>query len=150
MKSLVRAALAAGTLMAFPLSAAADPLNHEQLTSMIKNMGYEAKEIGKTTPKLEITLTTPQFNVPAGIEITPSGRFIWITANLGESKLDGDKALQLLKRSKEWQPTQYWITDSNTLTVGLALNNIEIKPENMKFALEKLGADVAKSADLWQ
>ena len=146
----VRAAVAAGILAIAPISAWADPLTHAQLKTMIEGMGYPAKEIGKTTPKLEITLTTPQFNVPAGVEITPSGRFIWITANLGESKLDGDRALQVLKRSQEWQPTQFWITSANTLTIGIAINNLDVTAETMKFALDKLGGDVGKSADLWQ
>jgi hypothetical protein len=34
--------------------------------------------------------------------------------------------------------------------VGIAINNIDIQPDIMKFALEKLGTDVGKSADLWQ
>lgn len=150
MRFVARAALAASMLAMVPLNAWADPLTYAQMKTMIEGMGYTPKEIGQSSPKLEIALVTPQFNVPAGIEITPSGRFIWITANLGESKIDGEGALRLLKRSSEWQPTQFWITKANTLTVGIAINNLDVNAETLKFVFEKLGADVGKSADIWQ
>lgn len=150
MKTLFRAALVASAIFAAPLTAAADPLTADTLKTMVTNMGYTPKDVGKDTPKLEILVVTSSFNVPLGVEITKSERFIWVTANLGTSKLDGDRALQLLKRSSDWQPTQFWITSSNTLTIGMAVNNADVKPENLKFVFEKVAADVAKSSDVWQ
>ena len=149
MKRTVLAALCVAAAYAAPM-AAADPLTYDGLKTMLTGMGYTPKDIGKTSPKIEILVVTDAFNVPIGLEITPSGRFIWATANLGESKIDGDRALQLLKRAPDWQPTQFWLTSSNTLTIGLAINNTDIKPDLMKFALEKIAGDVSKSSDVWQ
>jgi hypothetical protein len=150
LKSIIRFALVAVALLAAPLTAAADPLSYDALKTMVTNMGYAPKEVGETTPKMEILVVTADFNVPLGVEITPSGRFVWITANLGESKMTGDLALQLLKRSQNWQPTQFWITSSNLLTIGLAVNNTDLKPDLLKFAFEKLAGDVGASSDIWQ
>ena len=149
MKRTVLAALCVAAAYAAPM-AAADPLTYDGLKTMLTGMGYTPKDIVKTSPKIEILVVTDAFNVPIGLEITPSGRFIWATANLGESKIDGDRALQLLKRAPDWQPTQFWLTSSNTLTIGLAINNTDIKPDLMKFALEKIAGDVSKSSDVWQ
>lgn len=150
MKAFVRAAVAVCALAALPLTAAADPLTYEALKTMVTGMGYTPKEIGETTPKMEITVTTEAFNVPLGLEVTKSGRYVWATANLGQSTLDGARALEMIKRGTEFQPTQFWITSSNNLTIGLAINNIDIAPDTLKFAVEKLAADVGKSASLWQ
>lgn len=150
MKNVLRTGVLALALAGAPLTAAADPLSYDQLKTLVTNMGYTPKEVGVSTPKMEILVVTPSFNVPIGLEVTASQRYVWLTANLGPSKLTPDQALALLKRSSEWQPTQFWVTSSNNLTIGLAINNTDVKPDVMKFQLEKLAGDVGKSSDIWQ
>lgn len=150
MKILARAAIAAGILAFMPLTAAADPLTYDTLKTLVTGLGYTPKDIGEESPKMEISVTTDAFNVPVGLEITKSARYIWVTANLGTSKLDGERALQLLKRGSTVQPTQFWITSSNNLMVGVAVNNVEVTADTLKFVIDKLGGDVGKTADLWQ
>lgn len=150
MKLLSCAALA-GALMFAPLSAAADPLTYPALKTMVENMGYTPKELGsEDSPKFEATVVTADFNVPIGFEVTKSGRYIWTTASLGDSKLDGERALSLLKRGQEIQPTQFWINSKGVLMIGLAIDNREITPAHIKFVMEKLSADLGKMKDIWQ
>ena len=153
MKRLVAAAALASAFWSAP-AAAADPLNYDQLKAMVANMGYTPKDLpttdGTPTTKFEILIVTQNFNVPLGLEITKSGRFIWCTAVLGESKLTGEKALEVLKRAPSIQPTAFWITTKGQLTIGMTIDNREVTPAHMKFVLEKVAADVGSTSDLWQ
>lgn len=150
MKILARVAVAACLVASFPMTAAADPQTYDTLKTLVAGLGYAPKDIGSETPKMEIAVTTDAFNVPVGLEISKSGRYIWITANLGASTLNGDRALQLLKRGGTVQPTQFWITSTDKLMVGVAVNNTEVTADTLKFVIDKLGGDVGKTADLWQ
>lgn len=153
MRRFVAAVALASAIWIAP-AAAADPLNYDQLKEMVANMGYTPKDLpttdGSAATKFEILIVTQNFNVPLGLEITKSGRFIWCTASLGESKLTGEKALEILKRSPSFQPTAFWITSKGLLTVGMTVDNREVTPAHLKFVLEKVAADVGSTSDLWQ
>jgi hypothetical protein len=49
---------------------------------------------------LEITVTTASFNVPVGLEVSGSGRFVWARATLGDVGLTGEQALQALQLAR--------------------------------------------------
>src|SRR6185436_1168774 len=68
MKRTVLAALCVAAAYAAPM-AAADPLTYDGLKTMLTGMGYTPKDIGKTSPKIEILVVTDAFNVPIGLEI---------------------------------------------------------------------------------
>lgn len=125
-------------------------LDLDGVMKLVQGLGYEAKLLEGTTTKFGITITTGSFNVPLGFEISPSKRYIWITANLGESKLTGDLALALLKRGSEVQPTQFWITSRNLLQVGQAMENHDVTPANTKLIIDKIASDIGKTSDIWQ
>lgn len=151
MKISIRAALAAFALLAAPLTASADPLTYPGLKTLVTNMGFTPNEIGNPeSPKFETTVKTADFNVPIGFEITKSGRYIWATASLGASKLDGAAALNMLKRMTDVQPTQFWITTKGVLMIGIAVDNREVTPAHMKFVMDKLADDIGKTTDVWQ
>lgn len=152
MKVLVRAAMVAGATMFMPMTAMADPLTYGGLKSMVEGMGHEVKETSSTpgSEKFEVTITTDAFNVPLGLEVSKSGRYVWCAASLGKSTLSPDRARMLLQRAGGVQPTSFWITDSGDLKIGVAIDNREVTPAHMKFVMEKLAADVGSTADLWQ
>jgi len=151
MRMSIGGALAAVTLFAAPLTAAADPLTYPALKAMVAGMGFDAKEIGTATePKFTIDVKAGTFNVPVGFEVSKSGRYIWTTANLGESKLSGDAAISALKRIGEIQPTSIWITAKGLLMIGIAIDNRDVTPAHLKFVTDKLGEDVGKTSDIWQ
>lgn len=137
--------------LALPGAAMAAPLSYSQLSTMITNMGYTGKQISSdpAKPKLEISTKAGTFNVPMGIEVSPSGRFIWISVNLGAKTLTAEQANAILKRAAAVQPTQFWYTDSGNLMVGMAIDNREVTPAYLRFVIDKVGADVAATADIW-
>ena len=150
MRTILLAALGAASVLAAPI-ACADPLTYAGLKTMVANMGYTPKEIGTTdSPKFEATVVTASFNVPVGFEVTKSSRYIWATASLGASKLDGERALLALKRSTDIQPTSFWITSKGILMIGIPIDNREVTPAHLKFVLEKLAGDVTQTTDVWQ
>lgn len=149
MKRTVLAALCAAAAYAAPM-AAADPLTLASLKALVEGMGYPSQPVGTEGKKIVITYVSDAFNVPIGLEVTESTRYIWLTANLGPSKLTGDQALTLLKRGSTYQPTMFWITSANNLMVGATVENRDVSPVNMKQVIEKLGADIGKTADIWQ
>lgn len=153
MKALVTAIALAAMMIEAPL-AAADPLTPEQLKTMVANMGYTPKDLestdGSPVNKFEIQLATSSFNVPVGVEITKSTRFIWCTASLGDSKLTPEQALEVLKNGSSIQPTSMWITSKGQLMIGMPIDNREVTPAYLKFVFEKVAADVGATAHLWQ
>src|SRR5262245_39231414 len=115
MKRMVFAALCAVAAYVAPVAAADPPLNFDQLKTMLAGMGYSPKDLDGDSPKFSIDISTSNFNIPAGFEISKSGRYIWVTANLGISKLNGDLALQALHKIGDIQPTSFWVTPKNNL-----------------------------------
>ncbi len=153
MKGLFAAIAMASVVLLAPV-AAADPLNFEKLQAMVTDMGHaprlQTKADGTPSTVFEITITTTGFNVPIGVEISPSGRYIWCKASLGQSQLTGDDALTVLRKLTSIQPTTFWITSSDILMIGIAIDNRDVTAEDMKRIFEKLAADVGSTADIWQ
>lgn len=152
MRFSARAALAAVVVAFAPMTAAADPLTYAGVRTMVEGMGHETADVS-TTPgeeKFEVVINTEGFKVPVGFEVSKSGRYIWCTAFLGKSTLNGERALALMKRGGSVQPTSFWLTDKDELKIGIAIDNREVTPAHLKFVMEKLAADVGKTADLWQ
>ena len=151
--SLVRSLVPALALaLALPSPALAAPLTPAQLQTMITNMGYAPNVLSKPgeAMKFEIKTTAGTFTVPISFEVTPSGRYIWATANLGSAAtMSGDKALALLRKNVATQPVMFWISTNNQLICGMAIDNREVTPAHMKYVIDKIGADIAGSADVW-
>jgi hypothetical protein len=153
MKGLVATIALASAVWMAP-AAVADPLDLDQLKTTIAGMGYTMsaplKPDGTPSNNVEITIKTASFNVPIGVEISASGRYIWCKASLGQSQFTGEDALAALKRATSIQPTNFWITSSGMLMIGIAIDNRDVTPEHLKFIFEKLAADVSSTSDLWQ
>lgn len=150
MKALLRAAVAVCVLASLPLTAAADPLTYVQLKTMVAGMGYTPNDLSGEASKFEATLVTELFNIPIGFELSKSGRYIWCTANLGKSNVTGDRALDVLKRMGEIQPTTMWVSSNGNFMIGIAIDNRDVTAAHLKFVMDKLGADVGTTAPLWQ
>lgn len=143
-------ALVLAPLGAVPAQAA--PATYDQVKTMVTNMGYTTTQISKgaETPKFEFSIKAGTFNVPIGAEISPSGKFIWLSVNLGTAPSDPAKAMALLRRTASTQPTHFWITSNGRLMCGMAIDNREVTPAALRLAIDKVGADVAASAPDWQ
>jgi len=127
---------------------AAPPLTYVQLQNMATHMGYTPTTIstGTDTPKMEIQTKAGTFNVPLGLEVSPSGRFVWVTANLGLKTLNGEQAMAILRRGTAVQPTQFWYTDKGNLMIGLAVDHRDGTPAYLRFVADKVRTDTARPA----
>jgi hypothetical protein len=144
---------AIAALIMQPQRADAAPLTYPDLKTMVENLGYTSKEISKAgeNPKFEVNASTQGFNVPIGFEVSPSGRYIWASANLGSaSGIDGARALELLKKNFSIQPTSFWITGAGNLSIGMPIDNREVTPVHLKFVIDKLAGDVGATSSTWQ
>jgi hypothetical protein len=131
--------------------ALADPVTYDALKTMVQGMGYTPKELGKPdSPLFEVTIASNGFDVPLGMEISKSGRYVWVRAMLGQAdKLPPERGTELLKKQGEIQPTMFWITKSGNLLAGMAIDNRDVSPEHLRFVMEKIAGDIAATSALW-
>ncbi len=148
---ILRAMVLACAMGAAAMPAMADPLTYAQLKALVEGMGYTPSDLTKNpeSPIFEVTLTTANFKIPLAMEVSKSGRYVWVRATLGASKLTGDGALAMLKKQAELQPTMFWINSGGSLLVGMAVDNRDITPAHMRFVMDKVAADIDSTSALW-
>lgn len=139
-----------------PLSGTAQecsPLNAKQLKDMLTGMGYTVKDLNTQagSEKFEVALSSGGFNVPVGYEISPSGNFVWLTANLGKPK-DSTSTMnaELLKQNGKIQPCQFYISTKGILMIGLAIENRGLTAAIMRRHTDKFIGDISKTSAYWQ
>ena len=129
---------------------AQDKLTGAGLSPLLTGLGYEPKalnsEAGKE--KWEVSIKGEKFNIPLAFEISPSGRYLWLTVNLGAEK-PSIKYQELLKSNASIQPCQFYITTKGFLMMAIALENRSLKPADVKWGMEKIQADVENTSTLW-
>ncbi len=129
------------------------PVGRVQIKTMLVQLGYVVKDI-VTDPgkeKYSVTLINNGLDIPIGIEQSPSGRYIWLTANLGQAdSTQGHKYYALLKRNGVIQPSQFYITSSGRLMAGHAIENKGVTNFLVRERLESLANRVGESKALWQ
>ena len=104
---------------------------------------------GASTKIYEVTLNRGGYNVPLSIELSGSGKFVWVSANVRDSGWPADKAALALRRITQIQPTMIW--DSGTkIRFGTAIENRALTQSVLKEAIERVANDVANNADVWQ
>lgn len=142
--------LALWCLLAAPMPAAAQistALDLNALKAVVEEVGY----IVRSNPdSFTIRVQTEKFEVPMQFGISNSKNYIWVTVNLGASKLTGELALALLKRGRDVQPTQFWISSQNQLMVSRPVENHNVTPAWIKKTIDGIAADVVNTTDIWQ
>ena len=117
---------------------------------MVKGLGYETKVINDKvgSEKLEFVVSTASLRIPMGAEISPSKRYIWLTASLGAAPTP-EVSLELLKQNGKIQPTFFYVSSSNNLFVALAIENRVVDSALLKRNVDKFASDLDKTRDLW-
>lgn len=128
-----------------------DQLDATKMKEMLVGLGYEVKALSEKVgeEKYTVTIVAGDFDVPVGVELSPSKNYIWLTANLG-SDSDKTKHREILKANSQVQPSQFYITKSGLLMIGLPLENRAMTAAIMKRNIEKLGSDVSATASTWE
>lgn len=151
MKLIMRGALMAAATMALASPAFAQALDGPALKTMVEAMGYETNVLSSSDQalKFEIKVVTEDFDVPIGVEISGSGRYVWLTALLATDPISDEQAKAFLGVTADLQPTHFWTTTRGSTMAGIALENRGLKPVDLKFGFDKLSSDVVDTADIW-
>jgi hypothetical protein len=128
-----------------------EPLQRAQLREMMVQLGYDVKDLNTEAgkEKYSVSLSSDNLNVPVGVEISPSMSYVWLTVNLG-AEATADKALALLKKNAELQPTFFYQTKSGRLMCALPIDNRGITNALLRQRIERIASDVGKSQDAWK
>ncbi|MBS1705180.1 MAG: hypothetical protein JST40_04855 [Armatimonadetes bacterium] len=128
------------------------PLTDATLKAMIEGLGYTTKNL-TTDPKkpavYEFSGKTEKFNIPIATELSPSGSYVWFTVLLGDAPAEVSKHTELLKQNASIQPCFFYITSSNKLKLGIAMENRAIKSTDAKRVIEKILKDVDSTSTVW-
>jgi len=127
-------------------------IDRKQLKTMLSQLGYEVKDLDTTEGKEKYSLTLQQggLNIPIAAEISANENYIWLTVFCKDGVPTADKAVNLLKRNADIQPSQFYITKSNKTMLGLCIENHEITNAVLRQRVEKIADDVVKTKDDWQ
>ena len=127
-------------------------LDRKQLREILVQLGYEVKDIVKDEGKQKyaVSFSSNDLNLPVGYEISPSGNYIWLTANLGDGpKAGNEMTFQLLKQNARVQPTFFYISESGKLMAALAVENRGVTNSLLKQRSEIFADNVGKTKDVW-
>lgn len=127
-----------------------DKLTAATLRNMLQGMGYEVKVLNAAEgkEKYEVPLKSTSLDIPVAFEISASTNYVWLTVFLGENK-STTKHEALLKENFNVQPTFFYITTKNNLMAAEAVDNRALTPVALKRCVDKLVADVDKTAKVW-
>jgi hypothetical protein len=130
-----------------------DQVTRLQLRSMLVELGYEVKDI-VTTPgseKFSITTNNNALDIPIGLELSPSLRYIWLTVNLGPAPADTSRTHGLLMRENgKTQPSLFYVTSSGLLMMGLPVDNRGVTNTSLRERIETISKNVGSTKDIWQ
>ena len=146
--------LVLSTFMMFGFAATqAQQIDRKQLKDMLVQLGYDVKDI-VTDPgkeKYSVTFTRDGLDIPVGFEISPSGSYIWLTANLGAAPTTGSqKTLDLLKENAKIQPTFFYVTESGRLMAALPVENRGVTNAILRARAETVSGNIGKTKETWQ
>lgn len=127
-----------------------EPLNVANLKKMVANLGYDLTELNSEVgkEKYSFVVKTEAFNVPLGIEISPSKNYIWLTANLGPATAKTNYQ-GLLRANGIVQPTFFYVTSKDVLMCGYPIENHGVTPAWMKKCIDKVAKDITDQGPVW-
>jgi hypothetical protein len=137
----------------FGLQAEGKQLESADLRKMVDNLGYTTKELGDPAKgKFEFKITKDTLDVPVAAELSASKRFIWLTAFLGDTTKSSSintKALPLLQKNADIQPSMFYVTSKGNLMIGLCLENRDLTPAILRWRIDKIVGDVVSTEKVW-
>lgn len=134
-----------------PSLAAPGQLGIEDIRRMAEAEFGAAQDIsGSSGSKVyQINLVSGGLNVPIALEVSASGKFVWLSAIVGSGNIAPDRAALALKRISKIGPTIIW-DDAVKLRFGLPVENRALTQTIVKDAMERLANDIANNRDIWQ
>jgi len=127
-------------------------IDRKQLKDMLGQLGYTVKDLDSTEGKEKYSFTIERggLNIPVAAEISANGRYIWFTVFCKAGEPDADKGAKLLHQNADIQPSQFYLTKSNKIMMGLCLENHDVTNATLRDRAEKIVDDVVNTKDIWQ
>lgn len=123
-------------------------LDAKQLKEMITNLGYVPKDLAEG--KFEFVVTREGLDIPLAAEVSASKNYVWLTAYFGQIPADlGDRPVKMLRANFEIQPSQFYVTKSDKLMMGIAIDNRGVLPAVLRRNVDKVAKDIASTQALW-
>lgn len=127
-------------------------IDRKTLRSFLVTAGYTVKDLNTTEgqEKFEIVAKKDGLDIPIAMEITPSTNYIWMTVKLGPAPGDADlQHAKMLKQNGIIQPSQFYITSSGNLMVGLPMENKSITIASLIRSMDILAGRVTETKSIW-
>jgi len=127
-------------------------IDRPQLKSILEQLGYEVKDLDTTAGKEKYSITAAQggLNIPIAFEISANDTYIWLTVFLTADAPDGTMATNLLKKNADIQPSQFYITASGKLMMGVPIENHEVTNAVIRQKTTDILDHVVNTKDIWQ
>ena len=129
------------------------PIDRATLKSMLSQLGYDVKDLDTTAGKEKYSVEVEQegLNIPIAFEISANGNYVWLTVYLGDAPADTSaESLALLKSNADIQPSQFYVTKSGKLMMGLGLENHELTNSILRTKISSLLDNVTSTKSVWQ
>lgn len=130
-----------------------NPITSAELKTMLQQLGYEVKDIEASVgkEKYSITMTTGGLDIPIALELSSSTKYIWLTVYLAMADAsNGSKSFGLLQQNGLIQPSQFYITSSGKLMIGLPVENKAVSNAVLREKLDLLSSKVNSTKSYWQ
>lgn len=127
-------------------------IDRKQLREMLTQLGYTVKDLETTAGKEKYSFTIERggLNIPVAAEESANERYIWFTVFCKSGEPTGDKAIALLHKNADIQPSQFYITKSDKVMMALAIENNGVTNATLRDRAEKIVDDVVNTKDIWQ
>lgn len=140
-----------------PAKVAAKQLTVEELGTMLENLGYEVVPVKTdkgTAYGWDNKFDSDGTTIYARVEISPSGKFLWITGLIATVKNANDipkeTLIALLAANTQIAPCQVQLdTKCNSISVALALGNSNFTPADMRYALQRYTTSIKTVVKIW-
>ena len=152
MLKLIAPLFALFCLPLFSKAQSCDPIDRMRLRNILVELGYEVKDVVRDAGKEKFSITLKKYalDIPVAYEISPSGGYIWLTVNLGKSAADSaNQGLAMIKQNGIIQPSQFYLTKSGTLMMGLPVENRGITNAVIRRLTETISDRVGETKHIW-
>jgi hypothetical protein len=155
MRTIICSLVAFGAALVSPFAVTQDRLDAAGLKGLVEGLGYELRPLNEQAgkEKWEFKVSQGGLDIPIGIELSASKNYIWLTVlvspNVQVSSQKTELLWELLKENASIQPSQFYVSNKDSLMVAIAVENRAVTPAVMKRVIDKLSSDVASTKDLW-
>jgi hypothetical protein len=127
-------------------------LDRAQLKDFLVSAGYAVSDLDSTPGKEKYSFTVQQggLNIPVAAELSPNGRYVWLTVFCKQGPPTGDQSTALLSQNRQIQPAQFYLTSTQKIMLGLPLRNRGLTTAELNEGAQRIVSLVVSTKADWQ